>query len=92
MKFWKFSVFVIVAILLGWGIYNLVVEKKNLEKEVDELNISLKTLKDENQSLVSIIEYFKNPENLLKELKSQFNYKETGEKLIIVVPGATSTQ
>ena len=63
-----------------------------MEKQVQELNVSLKTLADENQSLVSVIDYFKNPENLLKELKSQFNYKETGEKLIIVVPSGTSTR
>ena len=92
MKFWKFLAFAVAIILLGWGIYNLVIEKQDLEKQVQELNVSLKTLADENQSLVSIIDYFRNPENLLKELKSQFNYKETGEKLIIVVPSGTSTR
>jgi len=36
--------------------------------------------------LLGDIEYFSNPKNLAKELKSKFNYKNPGEKLIIVVP------
>ncbi len=78
--------------VLAAGIYNLLVKGRTLEKETTELKISVKKVSDENDELASKIEYFKRPENLLKELKSQFNYVESGEKLIIIVPRATSTE
>lgn len=67
-------------------------EKRALRKEVAELRSELKNLESENRELISKIEYFKKPENLLKEIKSQFNYREEGEGLIIIVPNATATR
>ncbi|MEK7629757.1 MAG: septum formation initiator family protein [Patescibacteria group bacterium] len=91
MQLWKGIVFILVVIFLIWGIYGLIAEKNSLQNEVKDLRSNVQNLKSENNSLAQNIEYFKRPENLIKELKSQFNYKEAGEKLIIVVPGATST-
>ena len=91
MPLWKVLVLIIVIALLGWGVYNLVQEKNLLGKEAAELSEVLKSLEEENRTLTSRIEYFQNPENLLKELKSQFNYREEGEGLIIIVPNVTST-
>ncbi len=81
-----------VVVLLAAGIYKLSVETKNLQKETVDLKNSFRKMKSENDSLVEKIEYYKRPENLLKELKSQFNFVESGEKLIIIVPSATSTK
>ena len=91
MRFWKGIVFVLVAVFLVWGIYGLIAEKNGLQIEVKSLRENVQNLRSDNTSLLENIDYFKRPENLIKELKSQFNYKEVGEKLIIVVPGTTST-
>lgn len=88
---WRWVVIVLVVALLGWGIYDLLAEKRVLTGEVEKFSASLKTLEEENQMLAERIEYFKRPENLLKELKSQFNYRSPDEKLIIVIPGVEST-
>ena len=62
------------------------VEKKDLNKEINGLKATLNDYEKENKTLNSKIEYFSHTENLLKELKSQFNYRDPSEKMIIIVP------
>lgn len=81
----------VLIIILGFGLFKLLREKSQLGSEVKKMRAEFESLATENQDLAARIEYFKNPANLVKEIKSQFNYREEGEKLIIVVPGATST-
>ncbi len=83
---WKTVIIAVVVILLGIGIYKLWVQNRELELDIEDLNASLTDIKEENRELEHRINYFKNPENLLKEVKSQFNYREQGEEMIIVVP------
>ena len=61
-------------------------ERNRLKTDSDNLNSRLQALSKENAGLQSDIEYFSRPENLEKELKSRFNYKKPGEKMIIIVP------
>ncbi|MDI6734103.1 MAG: septum formation initiator family protein [Patescibacteria group bacterium] len=89
MKFWRFLIILVIFAVLSWGVYNLIIERKSLEAEISKLSLTVFSLREENKSLTENIEYFKRPENLIKELKSQFNYKEAGENLIIIVPNAT---
>ncbi|MBI5732554.1 septum formation initiator family protein [Candidatus Jorgensenbacteria bacterium] len=91
MKFTHILSLLIVVGILGWGLYTLTTEKTALETEVNHLENSVKKLDTENITLRTDIDRLKQPENLLKELKSQFNYREDGEKLIILVP-ATATR
>ena|SRR3989344_8345419 len=88
----KIIIAVLIAAVLVFGVYGLMSEKSKLEGEVEKLSESAEKLQTENRSLLADLEYFKNPENLVKELKSQFNYHEAGEELIIVVPNATSSR
>lgn len=91
----KFLMFLALIGLLGWGIYNLTEEKKELSLEVAKLANLINELETENGTLAARIEYYKKPENLLKELREQFNYKMEGEKMIIIVPApliSTSTE
>lgn len=81
----------ILVVLLGWGVYTLTSERKALTEELGGLRADLSVLETENISLRDKLEYFKQPENLVKELK-QFNYTETGEQLLIVVPSGTGTE
>jgi len=82
----------VVFVFLSFGIYNLVVEKKDLSKEISDLKATLNNYEKENNNLNSKIEYFNHPENLLKELKSQSNYRNPSEKLIIIVPSSTQSR
>lgn len=67
-------------------IYFILKESNGLKKDLDDLNGRISALVKENTELKSDIEYFSIPENLEKELRSRFNYKEAGEEMMIVVP------
>ncbi|OIO64916.1 hypothetical protein COW77_00050 [Candidatus Wolfebacteria bacterium CG18_big_fil_WC_8_21_14_2_50_39_7] len=66
--------------------YFFIKERNRLKTDSDNLNSRLQALLKENADLQSDIEYFSHPENLEKELKSRFNYKKPGEKMMIIVP------
>lgn len=86
MKFVAVIILALVFIGLSVQIYSMVKERNHLKGELDDLNGRLAALSKENSDLQSDIEYFSYPENLEKELKSKFNYKESGEKMIIITP------
>ncbi len=88
---WKTVIFIVIGLFLGFGVYRLNLQNKRLEAEVDDLSAELKVVEDENQELSNKIEFFKEPKNLLKELKSQFNYRKEDEEMIIVVPSTSSS-
>ena len=92
MRWAKILVLISVFMLFGWGIYDLIIEKRVLKKDLAGLQANINVLESENKSLLESIEYFKRPENLLKELKSQFNYRQAGEGLIIIVSTSTPTK
>ncbi|MEW6617079.1 MAG: septum formation initiator family protein [Patescibacteria group bacterium] len=93
MKILKILLFIVIFGILVWGFYRLKTEREIFTAEVKKLQETADSLKKENASLVEKIEYFKNPENLVKELRAQLNYKKQGENMIIVIPPkATSTQ
>lgn len=91
---WRYVIFIIIIALLGWGVYGVVAEKRDLSVHADTLRTELDMLDDENQTLESDIAYYANPQNLVKALKEQFNYRAPDEKLIILVspaPESSST-
>ncbi|MFH1162423.1 MAG: septum formation initiator family protein [Candidatus Jorgensenbacteria bacterium] len=91
MKPWMWGVLAVMVVLLGWGVYTLASEQNALESDWEGLQATLVALQSENASLREKIEYFRQPENLLKEVKSQFNYTEAGEKLLIIIPPASTS-
>ncbi|OGY56522.1 MAG: hypothetical protein A2Y84_01120 [Candidatus Colwellbacteria bacterium RBG_13_48_8] len=72
---------------LGYQTYLLQKERASLAKEYDEEKKEYEELKVDSEQLKEDIEYFSDPHNLEKELRSKFNYRLPNEKLIIVVPG-----
>ena len=66
--------------------YQLYLYHSELKLTFTALKKKLISFKDENFRLQADLEYFQETENLEKELRSRFNYKKPGEKLIIVVP------
>ncbi len=81
-------IIILALVLIGVSaqVYLILKESNGLKKDLDDLNGRIGALVKENSDLKSEIEYFSIPENLEKELKSRFNYKEVGEKMMIVVP------
>jgi cell division protein FtsB len=78
-----------VIAVLGWQFFNLYQQYSYLKESSDKQASEIASLKKENSDLNSDIQYFSNPANLEKELKSNSNYKNPGEKMIIIVSTTT---
>ena len=92
MKQWlAFIVVGIIIVIAGFQLFRLYAEKSDLTRRLSNFQTTVDSLTSENQKLETDIEYFGNEENLVKELKSKFNYVELGEKLMIIVPGTSSS-
>ena len=88
------SILIVVSVL-SWQLFQLYRQNRSFSAVLVNLNERVDNFTKENKELYADIQYFSEPENLLKELRTQFNYKKPGEKLIIVVPkkdsGASTT-
>jgi len=71
----------------GYQIYGLFGEYRELSKEEKTFREESETLSQENDELGARIEYLADPENLINEIKSRFNYRLPGERTILVAPG-----
>jgi len=76
----------LVIIYLAVQIYFIFRERNQLKERLTNLNVRLDGLIKENEKIQSEISYFSKWENLEKELRSRFNYKKIGEKMMIIVP------
>jgi cell division protein FtsB len=74
------------GVMLGLGVYKLTVEKNALAKETKNARDELNELNEEKKSLEEEMSYLANPENILKQLKTRFNYRKPGENMMIIVP------
>ncbi len=91
MRLLKLSLIAALVAILTWAGYSLVQQKNKIREEISNLSEATKKLNNENASLQNSIKYLELPENLVKESKARFNYKNNGEQMIIVVPEASST-
>lgn len=85
-RFLKITVVIAIFCFLAWGAFGLDKQNSLLKTKLQNLDASAQNLQKENQSLQEQIKYFSFPENLLKEARTLFNYRQTGEKMFIVVP------
>lgn len=83
---WKWLVVSLIVLLLASGAYQLIKNTKDIKEKTVVLSEKAAALEKENGELNEQLKYLANPENLLKEVKSRFNYRREGEKLIIIVP------
>ncbi len=67
--------------------------QKNYENEAHYQ----KVMADLNQAQADLnkaqadLGYYLNPVNLEKEIRNRFNYKQAGEKMMVIVPASSST-
>jgi len=86
LRFLKILVLSFAIIFLSWGLFNLNRQSRHLKTKINDLEATTESISKENQNFKKNIEYYSHPENLLKELKSLFNYRQPEEKLIIIIP------
>ncbi|TSC82115.1 MAG: Uncharacterized protein G01um101420_645 [Parcubacteria group bacterium Gr01-1014_20] len=77
---------VIVVFLLGFQVFSFVKEKHESGLKLDEAQKNLNQATINNEKLKAELEYLSNRANLEKELRSSFNLKKPGERMIILVP------
>lgn len=90
----KIAVAVILSIflaVLGNEIYFF--SKKNSESQVQyqKIKTDLDQAQADMEKTKTDLNYYMNPDNLEKEMRARFNYRLIGEKMIIIVPSASST-
>ena len=91
MRVWQIAIIVVIAGVLGWGLVGFSCDRKTLKRALADLSQKTEKLRSENRELEDRLVYLNDPRNLVKELKSQFNYREEGEKLVIIVPSVVSS-
>jgi cell division protein FtsB len=87
-----FAIFLFIALIfIGVRAYSFFAQAKALNENLSEVETKLANAKSDEADLQAETEYLSNPNNLEKELRSQFNYKRPGETMVIIVPAQTST-
>lgn len=85
----------IIVLIVGGALFfaagQLYFSNRSLSSAAAVLQARLSALSIDSRNLKSDLNYLQIPENLEKELRSRFNYKNPGEKLIIVVPPNQAT-
>jgi cell division protein FtsB len=81
-------IFLLVLILIG--IIAVVgkesYRKYQIDKEVGGIKKEIESLKEKNQALSNLLDYFNSEESLEKEARLKLNLLKEGEKLVIITP------
>lgn len=78
-------------LFLGAQIYSFLIQTDKAAKDFAELQGKLQQAKEDQNNFAAELNYYLNPENLKKEIKGRFNYKEPGEKVVILVNKSQSS-
>jgi len=87
--FFIFLVAIFLALLVG--IFQQFYYRYQIKKDLNKLNIEIANLNKQKEELSKLIDYYKNKSNLENEARVRLNLKKEGEKVIIILPTATST-
>lgn len=85
MKILASIIALVVVVATAIQLYNLREERASLQASVTKTSKELDVVNKENAKLEEEIAYLKNPENLEREARAQFNYARPNEKLLIIV-------
>ncbi len=87
-----FFMFLIPILLaLAVGIFQKLYYRYEIKGELDKLNSEIADLNKQKNDLNQLVDYYKNESNLEKEARVRLNLKKEGEKVVIILPQATST-
>lgn len=87
IRFLKIIFIVVLLFFWGYGLYKMEKQNRSLQSSLNDLQTESENLASENKKLQDNIRYFSLPENLLKEARALFNYRQPGEKMLIIIPG-----
>lgn len=88
--FFIFLIPIFLALILG--ISQQIYDRYQVQKKVSELNAEIANYKKQQKDLTKLIEYYQDPSNLENEARVRLNLKKEGEKVVIILPTATSTE
>jgi len=91
MKIAGIVVLSLVLIFLCVNIWNFIGQEHALSKELTDVQTQFNKAQADQANLEEEDQYLSDPTNLEKELRARFNYKNPGEKMIIIVPLGSST-
>lgn len=86
-----FIFFIPVLLALTIGIFQKLYYRYEVKGELDKLNSEIAVLNEQKEGLSELLDYYKNKSNLEKEARIRLNLKKEGEKVVIILPQATST-
>ena len=87
-----FFIFIIPILLaLIVGIFQKLYNRYEIKGNLDNLNTEIADLNKQKNDLNQLVDYYKNESNLEKEARVRLNLKKEGEKVVIILPLATST-
>ena len=87
--FFIFLIPIFVALL--FGISQQFYYRYQVQKKINEFNAEVANYKKQREDLTKLIEYYQDPSNLENEARIRLNLKKEGEKVVIILPTATST-
>lgn len=79
-----FLVLILIGIIAAVGKESY--RKYQIDKEVGGIRKEIESLKEENQALSNLLDYFNSEESLEKEARLKLNLLKEGEKLVIITP------
>ncbi|MDO8574779.1 MAG: septum formation initiator family protein [bacterium] len=87
-----FFIFLVPILLaLVTGIFQKLYYRYEIKGDLDKLNAEISDLNKQKNDLNQLVDYYKNESNLEKEARVRLNLKKEGEKVVIILPQATST-
>ena len=72
------------------GIFQKLYYRYEVKGDLDKLNTEIADLNKQKNDLSQLIDYYKNESNLEKEARVRLNLKKEEEKVVIILPQATS--
>ncbi len=82
MRLFIWAAAILFVSFLSFQLVRLYSRNSELDAKATVLGNEIQLLDQENKTLQADAQYLAEPENLAKELKSKFDYKRPGEKLI----------
>ncbi len=86
-----FVVLIPILMALVFGVFQNFYYRYRVQKDLNQLNAELASLNKQKNDLGKLLEYYKSQSNLEKEARIRLNLKKEGEKVIIILPLATSS-
>ena len=91
MKILAIIILSVLLILIGVQIFSFFKQEHDLNQTLVDAQNRLAKAEQDEANLAATMQYLSNPSNLAEQLRAQFNYKKSGETMIVIVPGASST-